>query len=74
MITTKGGCFGEAGGKYSMYVEPLNMEELAHKMDECLTYSKKREKMIIKGLLHAKRFEPEILSKELMQAYHGLLQ
>lgn len=74
VITTKGGCFGEAGGKYSMYVEPLNMEELAHKMDECLTYSKKREKMIIKGLLHAKRFEPEILSKELMQAYHGLLQ
>ncbi|MEC7526917.1 MAG: glycosyltransferase family 1 protein [Bacteroidota bacterium] len=74
VITTKGGCFVEAGGKYSMYVEPLNMEELAHKMDECLTYSKKREKMIIKGLLHAKRFEPEILSKELMQAYHGLLQ
>ena len=74
VITTKGGCFGEAGGEYSMYVEPLNMEELAHKMDECLTYSKKREKMIIKGLLHAKRFEPEILSKELMQAYHGLLQ
>lgn len=74
VITTKGGCFGEAGGEYSMYVEPFNMEELAHKMDECLTYSKKREKMIIKGLLHAKRFEPEILSKELMQAYHGLLQ
>ena len=74
VITTKGGCFGEAGGEYSMYVEPLNMVELAQKMDECLTYSKKREKMIIKGLLHAKRFEPEILSKELMQAYHGLLQ
>ena len=74
VITTKGGCFSEAGGKYSMYVDPLNMEELAHKMDECLTYSKKREKMIIKGLLHAKRFEPETLSKELMQAYHGLLQ
>ena len=74
VITTKGGCFSEAGGKYSMYVDPLNMEELAHKMDECLTYSKKREKMIIKGLLHAKRFEPATLSKELMQAYHGLLQ
>ena len=74
VITTKGGCFSEAGGKYSMYVDPLNMEELAHKMDECLTYSKKREKMIIKGLLHAKRFEPETLSKELMQVYHGLLQ
>ncbi len=74
VITTKGGCFSEAGGKYSMYVDPLNKEELAHKMDECLTYSKKREKMIIKGLLHAKRFEPETLSKELMQAYHGLLQ
>ena len=43
VITTKGGCFSEAGGKYSMYVDPLNMEELAHKMDECLTYSKKRE-------------------------------
>ena len=73
VITTKGGCFSEAGGKFSSYVDPLNMEELAHKMDECLTYSKKREKMIIKGLLHAKRFEPETLSKELMQAYHGLL-
>ena len=43
VITTKGGCFSEAGGKYSIYVDPLNMEELAQKMDECLTYSKKRE-------------------------------
>ena len=73
VITSKDGCFEEAGGKYSSYVDPLDIEELADSMDNCLTFSKKREKMIIQGLKHAKRFEPEVISRELMNAYQELL-
>lgn len=73
VITSKDGCFEEAGGKYSSYVDPLDIDELADSMDNCLTFSKKREKMIIQGLKHAKRFEPEVISRELMNAYQELL-
>ncbi len=73
VITSKEGCFPEAGGKHSEYVNPLDTEELANKMDKCLTNSKLREKMIFKGLKHAKKFEPEIISKQLMNVYKDLL-
>ena len=73
VITSKDGCFIEAGGKHSVYIDPLNEEQLANEMDRCLSYSKLREKMIIKGLKHAKKFEPDNISKELMNAYKTVL-
>jgi glycosyltransferase involved in cell wall biosynthesis len=73
IITSKDGCFTEAGGEHSCYVDPLNDDELASKIDECLSNTKLREKMIIKGLKHAKRFEPENISKQLINAYSSLL-
>ena len=73
IITSKDGCFKEAGGNNSVYIDPLNEEELANKIDECLTDTKLREKMIIKGLKHAKNFEPENISKQLINAYSSLL-
>lgn len=73
VITSKDGCFIEAGGKHSVYIDPLNEEQLADEMDRCLSYSKLREKMIIQGLKHAKKFEPDNISKELMNAYKTVL-
>jgi glycosyltransferase involved in cell wall biosynthesis len=73
VITTKDGCFVEAGGKNSAYIDPQNQEELATKIDECLSNSKMREKMIIKGLKHAKKFEPENISKQLIKVYSEII-
>lgn len=73
VITSKDGCFIEAGGKHSAYINPQNEEELAAKIDECLSNSKMREKMIIKGLKHAKKFEPENISKQLIKIYSEVI-
>jgi len=73
IITSKDGCFKEAGGHDSEYVDPLNEEELANKIDECLTNTKLREKMIINGLKHAENFEPKSISKQLINAYSSVL-
>tara|TARA_Y100000385_G_scaffold75445_1_gene76329 strand:+ start:488 stop:1615 length:1128 start_codon:yes stop_codon:yes gene_type:complete len=73
VISSKEGCFTEAGGEHSAYVNPLDEDELAAKIDHCLSDTKIREKMIIKGLKYAKKFEPENISKQLINAYSKLL-
>ena len=72
-LSSKEGCFVEAGGDHSAYVDPLDEDELASKIDHCLSDSKMREKMIIKGLKYAKKFDPENISKQLINAYSSLL-
>ena len=73
-ITSKDGCFKEAGGEHSIYIDPLNHEELANKIDYCLSNTNLREEMITNGHIHAKKFEPEIISNQLINAYSELLQ
>tara|TARA_B100001287_G_scaffold134330_1_gene113095 strand:- start:8326 stop:9453 length:1128 start_codon:yes stop_codon:yes gene_type:complete len=73
VISSKEGCFLEAGGKHSVYVNPLDEDELAAKIDDCLTNSKMREKMIVKGLEYSKKFDPEIISNQLINAYKSLI-
>jgi len=74
VITSKEGCFKEAGGEKSIYINPNDVEEIAFNIDECLEDSLKREEMINSGLSHVKNFNPEIISKKLINAYSNLLQ
>ncbi len=73
VISSKEGCFMEAGGEHSAYVNPLDQDELATKIDYCLSDTKLREEMIIKGLKYAKKFDPENISKQLINVYSNLL-
>ena len=74
VITSKEGCFKEAGGEKSIYINPNDVEEIAFNIDECLEDSLKRKEMINSGLSHVKNFNPEIISKKLINAYSNLLQ
>ena len=73
VISSKGSCFQEAGGDFSKYIDSENREEFAFQIEECLTNTKLRESMIIEGLKHAENFQPNKISKKLIDVYESLV-
>jgi len=69
VITTKGGCFAEAGGPGSVYIDPLDHEELAAAIDRFLSSDDLRKDTALKGYGHAKQFFPASIAAEMMKIY-----
>ncbi|HEX8517686.1 MAG TPA: glycosyltransferase family 1 protein [Bacteroidia bacterium] len=69
VITTKGGCFPEAGGPDSIYIDPLNETELAEKINHLLSSDALRKEMAEKGFIHAQRFDPKTVTSQVMSLY-----
>jgi glycosyltransferase involved in cell wall biosynthesis len=72
VITSKGSCFPEAGGKDSLYIDPHNFEEIADVIDSTLENQQLRSKMIYSGKEFVKNFNPDLLSSQLMNVYKEL--
>ena len=72
VISSNGSCFNEAGGPYSKYVDSDNKEEFAFQIEECLTNEKLRNEMMEMGFQHAQKFNPQKLSKNLIDVYQSL--
>ncbi len=73
VITSKGGCFKEAGGKNTIYIDPGNIEELSDAIEMVLTDSSLREKMIDKGYKHAEKFNDQKIAGELISTYKKVI-
>jgi glycosyltransferase involved in cell wall biosynthesis len=73
VITSKGGCFAEAAGKSSIYIDPQNIEELTDSISLILNNSTLRYKMIEDGYSHAQEFSQEKIARNLMKVYKELL-
>ncbi len=71
VITTKGGCFAEAGGEGSVYIDPQNTEELAGALRSILHDKEQRNRMIDAGLRHAQKFKDESIAKAYMEVYQA---
>jgi glycosyltransferase involved in cell wall biosynthesis len=71
VITSRGSCFAETGGKSSIYVDYNNAEEMAEAIDKILTNSNLRQKMIADGLLYAESFTDEKIAANLMRVYQA---
>ena len=69
VITTRGGCFPEAGGPDSVYIDPIDENELAVKINWLLNSENTCNTIAEKGFEYAKRFHPEIISKQLISLY-----
>ncbi|NQU64676.1 MAG: glycosyltransferase, partial [SAR324 cluster bacterium] len=72
VITFRDGCFSEAGGPSSRYVDPGNPEEMAAAMEEILTEPERAARMIADSLVHAKQFTGLETSTHLMRLYQNL--
>lgn len=74
VITSKGGCFGEAGGNSSFYIDPNNVDELIDALNKVLTDHELRKKMIDDGVLWADNFSEDKITTNLMNVYTYLVK
>ena len=72
VITTKGGCFPEAGGPDSVYVDTNNFAELGKTIDDLLENPAQQKLMTEKGLAYVKKFDSEELTNQLLEVYSDL--
>jgi glycosyltransferase involved in cell wall biosynthesis len=73
VVTSEGSCFHEAGGTFSRYVDPGNVEELGVAIKDVLNNSKLQQQMREEGLKHARNFRNEDLTHKVVKLYNTLL-
>ncbi len=73
VVTTRGGCFGEAGGPGSAYVDPHDADALRDTIARLLEDEGARARMRDEGLRHAARFSDEAIADGLFAAYDAAL-
>jgi glycosyltransferase involved in cell wall biosynthesis len=73
VVTTRGGCFAEAGGPGSAYVDPRDADELRAVLESLLSDPARRAAMREIGFQHAARFSDEAIADGLFAAYDAAL-
>ncbi|MAQ62183.1 MAG: hypothetical protein CMD24_01170, partial [Flavobacteriales bacterium] len=73
VITTRGGCFEEAGGTHTKYVDTKNTDEIVSAIKEIEDNADIRKKMIDNGYAHAKTFCDKSINEKLNNIYSELL-
>ena len=74
VITSKEGCFVEAAGPGSIYVDPDNSEMIGEAIFEVVNSKELRDKMISVGEQYANNFRDDVIVNTYMKLYYSLLQ
>ncbi len=69
VITTKGGCFSEAGGFSTLYIDSEKWEDLAEKINFVLSDEDQRQHMIAEGYKYVQKFSEDKVAQNLMNVY-----
>lgn len=69
VVISKEGSLGEIADSAAVYVDPLNYEEIASKLEVVLKEGALREELTRKGLDQAKKFTWEKTAKEVLKVY-----
>jgi glycosyltransferase involved in cell wall biosynthesis len=69
VITTNKGCFPEAGGPNSVYIDPLDEIMLAQKINEILDSENLKKDISEKGFKYAEKFHKNKIAEQLMEIY-----
>ncbi|MCB9195656.1 MAG: glycosyltransferase family 4 protein [Flavobacteriales bacterium] len=72
VITSNGGCFAEAAGPNSKFIDPDDPEEIGEAIDLILNEPNLSNEMRIKGKEYVRRFEPALLTDQLLNIYRNL--
>ena len=74
VITSKGGCFVEAAGPGSIYVDSGNSEMIGEAILEVVNSKELRDKMISIGAQYANNFKDDVIVNTYMKLYYSLLE
>lgn len=72
VITTKGGCFSEAGGPSSIYIDPTNVSQLTDAILRIMNQKKLRCKMAQDGYKFVQKFSTQLISDKISKIYANL--
>ena len=72
VITSEGGCFPEAGGPDSIYINPHDSEAIAHAIERVVTDASLRERMILRGGEYVRKFHEQRIGEEWERLYRNL--
>lgn len=72
VVAATGSCLEEAGGEGALYANPLDINDLADKMQQVLSNDYLRENLILKGKEHVKQFSAENIAGQLIELYQEL--
>jgi len=74
VITSRGGCFSEAGGPSALYVDPMNPPEIAEAIRRVTGEPDLRKEMAETGYGHASGFRQDLVAGRVMNLYKNVLQ
>jgi glycosyltransferase involved in cell wall biosynthesis len=74
VITTEGGCFPEAAGPGSIYVDPNDPVLIGKAIIKVISDKDLRDKMISVGTAYADNFKDDLIAREYMTLYHSVLK
>jgi glycosyltransferase involved in cell wall biosynthesis len=74
VITSKKGCFAEAAGPGSLYIDPYDIEKLGEAICTVIDNQELRDKMIATGVEYAKNFRDDVFVQSYMNLYQSLLK
>jgi glycosyltransferase involved in cell wall biosynthesis len=72
VITSKGGCFPEAGGDATIYINPDDPEEIAVWIGKLMDSESLRNELIGKGYKYAQRFRQENIENEIVNFHKAV--
>jgi glycosyltransferase involved in cell wall biosynthesis len=74
VITSRGGCFSEAGGPSTLYIDPMNTREIAEAISRVTRDPDLRKKMTETGFQHASGFRQDEVAGRVMNIYKKVMQ
>lgn len=72
VIVTQGGCFEEAGGPDTIYIDPNNTEQIREEIQKLFKNPELRKKISQKGYLYVQKFSDKSVGESLMALYKKL--
>lgn len=74
VITSNVSSLPEAGGDAALYVDPLNVDDIAAKINKVLTGEKLRKELVEKGYQQVKKFSWEKTARETLKVLEEVVQ
>lgn len=74
VITSNKGCFAEAAGPGSIYIDPYDSNEIGEAIIKVISDKNIRDEMIRAGTEYAEKFREENIAKSYIKLYHDLIK
>lgn len=73
-ITSRTSCFHEVGGPQSLYVDPMDHEEMAFCIERLLTHTELQEEMITQGKTFRMKFDHQKTTQKVHEFYKNIIK